>query len=217
MSSFREWGERLVTGVMLVCAVIVTYVLVIGDRPPPAPPDSPVDGWAEVVAAGHRVGPTEAKATVIVFTDLECPACRKFHTVTLPAVRAKHGNNLAVVYRHWPLEYHRQAYPAARAAECAGLQGRFEPFLDVVFAQQDSLGLKPMSAFAIDAGVPDDVTFQACAAAPDSMPRIAGDIAAIKEIGGRGTPAVLLNGMHLGQVPDAKELTRRIDRVLRRR
>lgn len=217
MSSIRQWGERLVTGVMLVCAVIVTYVLVIGDPVPQPPPDTPVDGWSEVVAAGHRVGPALAKATLVVFTDLECPACRNFHNVTLPAVRAKHGSDLAVVYRHWPLQYHRQAYPAARAAECAGMQGRFEPFLDAVFAQQDSLGAKPMSAFALEAGVTDASAFEACTAAPDSLPRIASDIAAIMEIGGRGTPAVLFEGMHLGQVPDAKELSRRIDRVLRRK
>ncbi len=216
MTSFRRWGERLVTGVMLLCAVIVTYVLVIGDRPPPPPPDTPVDNWSQVVADGHRAGPVEAKATLVVFTDLECPACRKFHTVTLPAVRATHGDNLAVVYRHWPLEYHRQAYPAARAAECAGAQGRFEPFLDAVFGEQGSLGQKAMSAFALDAGVPDVAAFEACTALADSLPRIAGDVEAIKAIGGRGTPAVLFEGMNLGHVPDAKELTRRIDRVLRR-
>ena len=217
MTSLHQWGERLVTGVMLVCALIVTYVLVIGDRPPPPPPNTPVDDWSDVVAAGHLVGPVEAKATLVVFTDLECPACRKFHNVTLPAVRAKHGSDLAVVYRHWPLEYHRQAYPAARAAECAGTQGRFEPFLDAVFAQQDSLGVKPMSAFAFDAGVPDASAFEACTAATDSLPRIASDVEAINAIGGRGTPTVLLDGMHLGQVPDEKELTRRIDRILRRK
>ncbi|MDZ4258565.1 MAG: thioredoxin domain-containing protein [Gemmatimonadales bacterium] len=215
MTRSREWVERVLTGVMLVCAIVVTYKLVVGDSPPP-PADVAVEDWTSVVDDGRRFGPVEARATLVVFTDLECPACRQFHTATLPAVRARHDADLAVVYRHWPLGYHRFAYSAARAAECAAGQGRFEPFLDAVFARQDSLGLKPLSAFALEAGVTDLPAFEACTAAPDSLPRITKDVETITGIGGRGTPAVMLNGILLGRVPDANDLTRRIDRVLRR-
>jgi protein-disulfide isomerase len=44
---------------------------------------------------------------------------------------------------HFPLPMHRFAEPAARVAECAGDQGRFEAMYDLLFEQQDKFGSKP--------------------------------------------------------------------------
>jgi hypothetical protein len=40
--------------------------------------------------------------------------------------------------------------------------GRFEAFHDVLFAQRDSIGTKPWSRFAVDAGLSDTSAFERC-------------------------------------------------------
>lgn len=41
------------------------------------------------------------------------------------------------VFRHLPLESHSQAFAAARAAYCAGEQGRFWQYHDPLFTRED--------------------------------------------------------------------------------
>jgi len=115
----------------------------------------------------------------------------------LPRLRQKFPGMIALVYRHWPLSRHRFAYQAARAAECAAEQGRFEAFHDVVYAQQDSLGLKVFGEMAAEAGVPDLGLFEVCTSSTDPVPSIEADIAKVIELGGIGTPTLLMNGLLL--------------------
>ena len=59
--------------------------------------------------------------------DFQCPACLQLQGL-LEKRQAKHPGDLAISYQYLPLPYHRRAAAAARAAECAADQGRFEPF-----------------------------------------------------------------------------------------
>jgi protein-disulfide isomerase len=67
--------------------------------------------------------------TLIVYADFECPFCAALE-VQLQALRADR-----VVFRHFPVRSsHPRAWPAACAAEAAGLQGRFWEMHDALFA-----------------------------------------------------------------------------------
>ncbi len=56
-------------------------------------------------------------------------------------IRSQYGDQVAVVYRHFPLtSIHPHAWRAAVAAECAGAQGKFEAFHDVLFDEQEAIG-----------------------------------------------------------------------------
>lgn len=70
---------------------------------------------------------------VIVYADFECPWCAGLHlALGSPAVRQ--------VFRHFPVRAsHPRAWPAACAAEAAGLQGRFWEMHDLLFADQGRL------------------------------------------------------------------------------
>lgn len=69
--------------------------------------------WQIAIRAGHRTGLPSAKVTVVVFADFECPACRDFALNSLNPVLVKFPNQVSVLYRHWPLTYHRFAVAAA--------------------------------------------------------------------------------------------------------
>lgn len=98
--------------------------------------------WAEIQRSGVLVGDSDAAIEVAVFSDLECPFCKQFHETVIELQRELGRDHVAYRFVHFPIGNHRFARPAARAAECAATSGDFGPFLDTVFAKQDSLGLK---------------------------------------------------------------------------
>lgn len=180
-----------------------------------AGPPVPVTGWDTLQRSGHRFGATAPTTTMVVFGDFECPACRRFATTTLAELRAKYPDDLAIVFRHWALSYHRFAMPAARAAECAAAQGRFEAFHDRLFAQQDSLGIKRFDAFARESGVPDAEAFAACLARTDTLPVVSAGARTAKAMQATGTPTVVVNGLRYPLIPTTAELAKVIEAARR--
>ena len=103
---------------------------------------------APVSERDHTLGPATAPVTLLEYGDYECPFCRAAHPV-LKQVLEIMGDALRFAYRHFPLtQIHPHAYQAAEAAEAAGRQGRFWEFHDVLFANQDRLGLRDLIAYA---------------------------------------------------------------------
>jgi protein-disulfide isomerase len=191
--------EFLLTG-----PVIITQVADIGSRQPSQPvgvpePEPPVavSDWQRVAGKGHRIGPADAPVTLVVFSDFECPFCARFATDALPALEQEFGGNMAVLFRHWPLQGHEWAYPAARAAECAAAQDRFREFHDAVFRSRSLLGKQSFHEFARTAGVRDLAAFERCATASDPVASIGEDVEEARRTGGRGTPTIVINGLRL--------------------
>lgn len=153
-----------------------------------------VEDPSRYAALGHRLGPPEAPLTIVEFADFECTACRAFALDGAQVLRATLGDSVAIVFRHWPLDYHRFAYPAARAAECASRQGKFVEYHDALFTHQDSLGLITFEQFAVRIGVPDTAAFNACNRESDPVPAIEADKRAAAELQLTGTPSLLING-----------------------
>jgi len=211
-------SDRLSRALMIVavgCAVIVTGKTVLGSTGPrgepgrgPAARPEPIaiSDWQDFARTGHAMGPADAPVTIVEFADFECPVCRAFTTGALAAIRAAYPQDVRVVFRHWPLKYHRFAYPAARAAECAGDQGRFEAFHDLLYQKQDSLGLKSFAEFAKEAGVANLSDFGDCQTRTTSVPAIEADVGAALALGGKGTPTILINETLLPGAPSRSVL-----------
>lgn len=211
-TSLKNTLETILMVVAVTCAVIITVVTVTrrssdgqSERRPPAQPRT-VGDWARYGMVGHRFGAVTAPVTIVEFSDFECPFCQRFATGALRYVMERHPDDVSVVFRHWPLSIHRLAYPAARASECAAAQGKFEAFYDVVFSKQDSLGILSFQDFAARSGVPDGKLFSSCLAIASPVAAIEDDIRAAKELGGAGTPSVLVNSTLLPGTPDSARL-----------
>jgi protein-disulfide isomerase len=70
---------------------------------------------------------------VIEYGDFECPFCAALHAKLTQS-------RLRRTFRHFPVgSSHPRAWPAACAAEAAGLQGRFWEMHDLLFADQGRL------------------------------------------------------------------------------
>jgi protein-disulfide isomerase len=86
----------------------------------------------ELSPEDHVRGPERAPL-IIEYADFECPFCAALH------VRLQ-GARLRRAFRHFPVRSsHPRAWPAACAAEAAGLQGRFWEMHDLLFADQGRL------------------------------------------------------------------------------
>ena len=161
--------------------------------------------WPRLLAAGNRDGIESAPVQVVEFADFECPVCQRFER-ELKQVKERYGDSMSVTFVHYPLSYHRFAIPTARAAECAADQGRLREMHDVLFEQQDSLGLKSYVDFASDAGVGDMARFGACSSQRDTARRIRDGLALGDELHIMGTPTIVVNGWFLSSVPTSSEI-----------
>lgn len=206
-------------GVLVICAVVVTGLLVRRELFPgeggsdavEAMEVRRVDDWRSYAEGGHRMGPSDASVLVIEFADFQCRYCR----VTarhLEKLRSEHPGDVAVVYRHFPLDnVHPHATTAARASECAAEQDAFEGFHDAVFSVQDSLGEIPWSRLAHRAGVADTVAFGQCLADNRTAGDVREDVAAGSRLGIQGTPSLLVNDQLLQGAPTYEQLESEVE------
>lgn len=203
--------SQVVNGVLAACAVAVTILAVAhelrvtrgnsGDEAP-----RKVANWTALATSGRRIGPEGATVQIVEFGDFECPACGYFARSVLSTVMAKYPGRVALVFHHWPLSYHRFAYPAARAVECASVQGRFPAMYDLVYRHQDSLGLKSFQSFAADAQVPDTAAFNRCDSVASPVPAIEVDMQVATQLKARATPTIIINGMLYSTPPDSAQV-----------
>jgi len=81
-------------------------------------------------------GNPNARVTVIEYADFECPACKIYSTEVLPKIESEYKDNLRIVFRHFPLPQHKNALAASKAAEAAGMQGKFWEMADLLYEKQ---------------------------------------------------------------------------------
>lgn len=146
-----------------------------------------------------------AKAVLIEYSDLQCPACASYHPV-LKDLLAAEGDNLLLVYRHFPLrQIHQNSDLAARAAEAAGSQGKFWEMHDRLFDEQKTWSnlsdpTETFVTYAKDLGL-DEAKFRSDLNSSAVRARVNEDLASGQAARVQGTPTFFLNGQKI-QNPD---------------
>ena len=92
--------------------------------------------------AGFRAGtPMKVKGVkkaavhITEFIDFECPACA-LGSVYLKKLMAEHPQAIRLELKYFPLPMHKYGFLGARYSECAGRQGKFWPFHDLLIERQ---------------------------------------------------------------------------------
>ena len=211
--------DAIITATLVACAVVTTAAVLRREFIAPATTGAAdqkpvfISQWRDDRGKGVRLGPAEAPVSLIEFADFECPYCGDFHK-KLKSLRERYPTQVSFTYVHFPLPGHRFAMPAARVAECAGEQGRFEAMHDQLFEGQDQFGLMPWDDYATAAGVPDMVAFDACIKKTDPIPRVEEGKALGAKRDVQGTPTIIINGWKLGRPPSEAELDQMVQRIL---
>ena len=132
-SSMSRSSIFIIAGVVIAAAVAVS-IAVSGGGSPGGTTASVMDA---VVATDHAKGNPAAKVVLIEYSDFQCPACGAYYPL-VRRIAEDYANDIAFVYRHFPLQQHPNAIPAARAAEAAALQGKFWEMHNIIFEHQDA-------------------------------------------------------------------------------
>ena len=81
-------------------------------------------------------GPANAPVTIEEYSDFQCPTCGRMHPV-VKQLLARYPQQVRLVFRHYPLAtIHKYARESARAAEAAGMQGKFWEMADLLYERQ---------------------------------------------------------------------------------
>lgn len=90
----------------------------------------------DAISEGDWVtGNKESKVILIEYADFQCPACGAYYPLIKELIKEQ-GANFKLVYRHFPLQQHQNAKPAAYSAEAAGKQGKFWEMESMIFERQ---------------------------------------------------------------------------------
>jgi protein-disulfide isomerase len=146
-----------------------------------------------------RTGPRPS--SLIVYADYECPFCA--------VLDARLGElELEHVFRHFPVRSkHPRAWPAACAAEAAGLQDAFWPMHDALFADQGRLEDPHLWDRARGLGLDVD-RFDADRRSTEVRARVERDFRGGLRAGVMTTPTVALGTALAPGLPDAAALLR---------
>ncbi|GAC1352041.1 MAG: hypothetical protein NVSMB1_10980 [Polyangiales bacterium] len=154
-------------------------------------------------------GGPNAPVTVVVFTDYQCPFCRRADD-TIAKLRAEYPDDLRVVVAVRPLPMHNRARPAALAALAAAQQGRFEQMHARLFGDADSLDDASIVRIAKEVGL-DIARFKTdwTGAAIDAQ--LARAEALADRLGVAGTPTFFSNGQRVSGAPPIATFRRVIE------
>ena len=174
---------------------------------------------AKIDTTGRPVrGNPNAKVTVIVFDDFQCPFCSRMHSTVTNSLKT-YGDKVRVIYKDFPLsDIHPWANHAAIDSQCLASQssGAFWDFADFVHANGGQINgqkrtnegqFQEIDRIADDMGKRhslDQSKLDACLKEQPTK-NLDASVAEAEKLGLNATPAVFVNGLKLeGAVPEAE-------------
>lgn len=158
-------------------------------------------------------GESQAPVTIVEFSDFSCPYCRQAEP-TIAAILEKYPGKVKLAYRDFPLsQLHPHAEMAAEAARCAGEQGKFWEYHDLLFVNYQKQSPSDLMDDARTLKL-DEKQFETCVSSGRYKPQIERDV----QIGSRGgvvaTPAFFIDGTMVSGAQPAAAFEKIIDEEL---
>ena len=149
---------------------------------------------AEIGVDRTRIrGNPEAPVTIVEFADFQCPECSQVQPA-LARVMDKYKGKVRLGFRDFPLrKIHAEAQQAAEAARCAGEQGRFWEYHDLLFNPAARLDPYSLREYARTAAMDVD-RFGACLVSEKFAASIESDVQSGLRSGVSATPTFYING-----------------------
>ena len=157
-------------------------------------------------------GPTAAPVTIVEFSDFQCPFCKRSAGVVKEVLRA-YGEKVRFVYRDYPTPNHIHAWQAAEAAQCAGAQGKFWAYHDLLFEHQQPGLVWDFNRLAQQASM-DMAAFSHCLDTHEYASEVEGDLQDALNVGVTSTPTFFINGRPLIGARSFEEFKLLIDTAL---
>jgi len=162
-------------------------------------------------------GDKEALATLIEYSDFQCPACGSYYPI-VKKISEDMSAKVRFAYRHFPLPQHKNAKLAATVAEAAGKQGKFWEMHDLIFQNQsdwseDKNAATIFAKYAQEVGL-DLARFQTDIASDEIKAKIENDYKSGVKAGVNSTPSFFLNGKKMDNPRNYDEFKNAIEQTL---
>lgn len=144
------------------------------------------------------LGDAGASVKVVEFSDLQCPACKAVSNYPDRLIN-EFGNSVSVEFKHFPLSFHKYAFDAAMASECANDEGKFWDFLELSFKNQASLSKSDLKSYAKSLGL-DMAKFDACLDSEAKRGIVESDMREGYALNIPGTPTFFVNGVMVDSI-----------------
>jgi protein-disulfide isomerase len=159
-----------------------------------------------ITSLDHARGPDNAPVTLLEYGDYQCPYCAAAYPI-IKRVQRQFGTKLRFVFRHFPLtEIHQYAEMAAESAEFAGAHGRFWEMRDLLYENQDRLGLPLLFSAVSSLGLSERSLRDALATRAYAA-KVRRDFLSGVRRGVRGTPTLFLDDLQYEGPVDYASLT----------
>jgi len=147
-----------------------------------------------MAAEGLPTTPAQAAAEIVIYSDFQCPFCRRFASPTREMrVNGLNGRPVTITFKHFPLPFHLNAPLAHQAVEAARAQGKFWEMHDLLFANQARLGRADLLGYARTLGL-DLPRFEKDLDSEATKSAVAADVAEGQRAGITATPSYFING-----------------------
>ena len=143
-------------------------------------------------------GPKNASVALVEFADFECPFCRQMQP-TIEKLLKDYNGRVALYFKDFPLSIHPHAEKASEAARCAGQQGAFWPYHDMLFREDAAPEISNLKQYARMLRL-DATKFDTCLDSGAQAPAIQNDLTQGQHLGIAGTPGFFVNGHFLSGV-----------------
>jgi protein-disulfide isomerase len=169
-----------------------------------------------VKAEGFAKGPKDAPVTIVEFSDFQCPFCRS-GVATLKELMRQYDGLVRWVYRDFPIpSLHPQASKAAEASRCAGEQGKFWEYHDLLFDSTGQWTTTDFKRFAEQLKL-DPKGFGRCLDSGKYQAAVQSDVEDGTRLGITGTPTYFINGRVLVGAAPPENFRKIVDAELRGR
>lgn len=162
-------------------------------------------------------GNPDSDVVLVEYADFECPACGAYYPL-VEEIADAYGDQIAVVYRDFPLSFHQNARTAAWAAEAAGEQGMYFEMMDLLFTNQQEWSGKTANValfydYAESLGLDMD-QFRDDAVSDEIKDRVEEDYQSGLAIGVNSTPTFFLNGQRITGMQSTDDFAELINQAL---
>ncbi len=163
--------------------------------PPPRPPVEDLDKVYSIGVGDSLIkGKKDAPVTIVEFSDFQCPFSQRFHPVVNEVFTA-YPNDVNFVYKNFPLPFHPQSKPAAKAALAAREQGKYWEMVELLFQNGQNLSDETYEKLAGQLGLNVGKFMKDYKDKDGEWEKlIADDMNLAKGIDVRGTPTFFING-----------------------
>jgi protein-disulfide isomerase len=172
-----------------------------------APPTADVSAENAAVTEGRSDAPVQ----VVEFADYQCPYCQKVNP-DLNKLIDEYGSKVSVIYRDFPLPMHPHAEKAAEAARCAGQQGKFWEYHNVLFHDK-KLDTPDLKQDAVTLRLDSD-KFDKCLDSAEEAANVKKDQDEGTKLGLSGTPSFFINGHFISGAVDYATLHQMVEQQL---